>query len=149
MYSFHQGILKLKNPKKYAGDPENVVYRSSWECAVYKWLDNEPNVITWGAEELHVPYLSPVDQKIHRYFPDVIAKVKTPTGLSIFMIEIKPFGQTQPPAPQKRKTKRYLKEIATYAVNQAKWEQASKFCKERGWTFRVITERDIFGSQNK
>lgn len=149
MGHYHQGKFSPKHPEKYAGNPNNIVYRSSWEARVYSWLDEEPNVITWGSEELTVPYWSPVDQKMHRYFPDVVAKVKTGNGTQIFMLEIKPEKQTKPPKQPKRKTKRFLNEVATYSVNTSKWMAAKKYCKEKGWQFKIITERTIFGKPNK
>ena len=65
-----------------------------------------------------IPYRSPVDQRMHRYFPDFIAHVKQKTGKEkTIVIEIKPERQTKKPI-QKRQTKRFLEEAATYAINQ-------------------------------
>jgi hypothetical protein len=106
-------------------------------------LDDNPNVIWWASEELIIKYRSPIDQRIHRYFPDFIVRLKQKTGIeSTVVIEIKPHKQTIKPV-QKRKTKRYLQEAATYAVNQEKWRAADLFCKEHGWQFKVLTEKDI------
>ena len=107
------------------------------------YLDENPNVIWWGSEELPIPYYSPVDRKKHRYFPDFIAKMRKADGtVMTYVIEVKPEKQTQPPT-QKRKTQRYLAEVATYAVNQAKWKAADLFCKEHGWQFQLITEKEL------
>ena len=139
----YKGWFKPQNPKKYKGDPNQIVYRSNWELRVMKYLDNNPNVIWWASEELFVPYTSPIDQKIHRYFPDFIVRLKQKDGKhSTVVIEIKPQKQTVKPQ-QKRKTKRYLQEAATYAINQEKWRAADLFCREHGWQFKVITEKDI------
>jgi hypothetical protein len=108
-----------------------------------KWLDENPSVIWWASEELIIRYKSPIDQKMHRYFPDFIVRLKQKNGTeSTVVIEIKPQKQTVKPE-QKRKTKRYLQEAATYAVNQEKWRAADLFCKEHGWQFKVLTEKDI------
>jgi hypothetical protein len=108
-----------------------------------KWLDENPSVIWWASEELIIRYKSPIDQKMHRYFPDFIVRLKQKNGTeSTVVIEIKPQKQTVKPV-QKRKTKRYLQEAATYAVNQEKWRAADLFCKEHGWQFKVLTEKDI------
>ena len=139
----YKGWFTPKHRSKYKGDSENVVYRSSWELRVMKWLDENPNVIWWASEELIIKYKSPIDQKIHRYFPDFIVRLKQKNGTeSTVVIEIKPQKQTVKPE-QKRKTKRYLQEAATYAINQEKWRAADLFCKEHGWQFKVLTEKDI------
>jgi hypothetical protein len=139
----YKGWFTPKHRNKYKGDSENVVYRSSWELRVMKWLDENPSVIWWASEELIIKYRSPLDQKIHRYFPDFIVRLKQKNGTeSTVVIEIKPQKQTVKPE-QKRKTKRYLQEAATYAVNQEKWRAADLFCKEHGWQFKVLTEKDI------
>lgn len=105
------------------------------------WLDRNPNILSWGSEEVIIPYKSPVDGRWHRYFPDFIVKIREQSGKTKTMIlEIKPRHQTEPPEPQKRKTKRYINEVVTYGVNQAKWKYAEEYCKDRGWQFQVLTE---------
>lgn len=144
MKKYYQGRYKVKNREKYIGDPDNIIYRSSWEAKVFSWLDNNPNIISWGSEEFHIKYISPVDNLPHRYFPDVIAKCKTADDKTKTMVlEIKPEKQTQLPAPRKRITESYKNEIKTYAINQAKWDAAIEYCKDRGWEFRLITESDL------
>ena len=138
----YKGWFRPKNPKKYNGDPSNIVYRSSWELRVMKYLDEHPGVIWWASEELPIPYKSPIDQKVHRYFPDFIAKIRQTGKETTIVIEVKPFKQTQKPI-QKRRTKRFLEEAATYAINQEKWRAADLFCKEHGWQFKIITEKDL------
>ena len=143
MVKFHQGFYKIKNPQKYKGNPNNIVYRSSWELKILRYLDENPSVIWFSSEELAIPYVSPVDHKKHRYFPDFILRVKDKTGKEqTYIWEIKPYKQTIFPE-QKRKTKRFLQEAATYAVNQEKWRAAELFCLEHGWKFMVLTEKDI------
>lgn len=139
----YKGWFKPKNPKKYNGDPSNIIYRSSWELRVMKYLDEHPSIMWWSSEELFIPYKSPVDQKVHRYFPDFITKVKQSDGKErTLVIEVKPLKQTQKPV-QKRKTQKFLQEAATYAINQEKWRAADLFCKEHGWQFKIITEKDL------
>ena len=139
----YSGKFIPKNPKKYNGDPKNIIYRSTWEVRVMKYLDEHPNVLWWASEELHVPYLSPVDNKLHRYFPDFIVKAKDKTGtIKTLMLEVKPEKQTKMPT-QTKKTKKYLEEAVTFAVNQAKWKAADLFCKEHGWQFKIITEKEL------
>ena len=139
----NKGRFKPKNPQKYKGDPNNIIYRSTWEIKVMNYLDENPNVIWWGSEELPIPYLNPVDKKKHRYFPDFIAKMRKADGtVMTYVIEVKPEKQTQPPT-QKRKTKTFLQEAITYEINKAKWYAAEEFCKDHGWQFLILTERHL------
>jgi len=137
----YSGRFIPKNPKKYVGDANNIIYRSSWECKVMSWLDQNDGVVSWASEECIVPYVSPVDGRKHRYFPDFIVKVKTKMGtFKTMMLEVKPKKQTIQPEPRKRVTKQYITEVTTYAVNQAKWKAATEFCLDRGWEFKLVTE---------
>jgi hypothetical protein len=137
----YSGTFRPKNPNKYAGDPNNIIYRSTWEARVMNWLDKNPSIITWASEEIAIPYYSPVDRKWHRYFPDFLVKVKTQDGKTrTMMLEVKPKKQTQPPEKKKRVTKQYINEVATWGVNQAKWKSAIEFCEDRGWEFKILTE---------
>lgn len=137
----YSGIFKPSNPKKYVGDYTNIIYRSSWEARVMSWLDKNPSVISWASEELTIPYVSPVDGRYHRYFPDFLVKIQDKSGkVKTMMLEVKPKKQTQPPAQQKRVTKRYITEVTTWGVNQAKWKAANEYCLDRGWEFKLVTE---------
>jgi hypothetical protein len=139
----YKGRFIPNNPKKYNGDPNHIIYRSSWEVRVMKYLDENPNVIWWASEELPIPYRSPVDNRIHRYFPDFIVKVRRKDGLVMtYILEVKPESQTKMPV-QKRRTKKFIQEAATYAINQEKWRAADIFCKEHGWQFKILTENDL------
>ena len=140
----YKGRYNPKNKHKYAGDPSNIIYRSSWERMCMVYFDNNPNVLQWGSEELVIPYRSPVDNRLHRYFPDFVIKVNTKSGKQqTILIEVKPFNQTRPPKSRSRKTKKYLNEVMTYGINTSKWEAAKDFCKDRGWQFQIITEKEL------
>lgn len=140
----YSGRFKPSNPQKYLGDHRNIIYRSSWECRVMTWLDKNDDILQWGSEELIIPYKSPVDGRFHRYFPDFLVKVRTKDGKTKTMIiEVKPDRETKEPKPRKRLTKQYLQEVATYGVNQAKWKAAQEYCLDRGWEFKVITEKHL------
>ena len=138
----YKGKFSPKNPSKYAGDPTGIVYRSLWERKVMVYLDENINVLEWRSEEIAIPYLSPVDNRVHRYFPDFIVKVKNPDGSTkTMMLEVKPKAQTkEPKIPTNKKTKRYITEVMTWGVNQAKWKSAQEFCLDKGWEFKLITE---------
>jgi hypothetical protein len=137
----YSGIYKPRNPQKYIGDHTNIIYRSSWEAKLMDWLDRNPEIISWGSEELVIPYKSPVDGRWHRYFPDFIVKLRTKDGkMKTMIIEVKPKKQTKPPEPRKRITKQYISEVTTWGVNDAKWKAAREYCLDRGWEFTLITE---------
>ena len=140
----YKGKYRPTYPKKYTGDPTNIIYRSLWERRFMKYCDHNQNILEWGSEELALPYRSPIDGRIHRYFPDFYIKVKESTGqIKKYLIEVKPKRQTVEPAVQKRKTKQYIYEVVEYAKNQAKWKAAKEFCKDRLWEFKIITEDDL------
>lgn len=139
-----QGYFRPIHPEKYIGNPQNIVYRSSWELRFMKWCDESTNVIQYGSEEFFIPYRSPVDNRIHRYFPDFLIKIQEQSGeVKTYLIEIKPQRQTVQPKVPKRKTKNWLYEMKTYSVNQAKWAAAEEWCKSRGIEFKLITEREL------
>ena len=139
----YKGWFKPRNPQKYKGDPNGIVYRSSWELRVMKYLDDNPAVVWSASEELPIRYISPIDNKVHRYFPDFIVRTKRKDGQETTMVlEVKPYRQTQMPV-QKRRTQKFINEMATYAVNQEKWKAADLFCKEHGWQFKLITEKEL------
>jgi hypothetical protein len=142
----YKGKYQPSFPKKYKGDPTNIVYRSLWERTFMKYCDTNENILEWFSEEIAVPYRSPIDNKIHRYFPDFYIKVKESNGsIKKYIIEIKPKKQTVEPIPQKRKTKGYIYEVYEYAKNQAKWKAAEEWCADKGYEFKVLTEDDLFG----
>lgn len=140
----YSGRFLPKNPQKYRGDPTNIIYRSTWERRVMSWLDETENIVEWCSEELIIPYRSPVDGKVHRYFPDFLVKVKQKDDtIRVMVLEIKPYKQTKEPVKKSRVTKQYITEVVTYGINQAKWAAATEFCADRGWQFKVLTEYDL------
>ena len=140
----YKGKYSPSYPRKYKGDPTNIVYRSLWERKFMVYCDLNENILEWGSEEIVLPYRSPVDGRVHRYFPDFYIKVKESTGrIKKMIIEIKPKRQCSPPSKPKKQTKGYLREAFEYAKNQAKWEAASEWCKDRGYIFKVFTEKEL------
>jgi hypothetical protein len=140
----YKGFYKPKNPQKYKGDVSSIIYRSSWERSCMNYFDNNPSIIEWQSEELFIRYRSPIDGKVHRYFPDFKIKVKDSNGKIItYLIEVKPYYQTQPPTVKSRKTKRYINEVKTYGINTSKWHAAELYCADRGWRFQIITEHEL------
>jgi|TARA_A100001515_G_C4477751_1_gene179041 hypothetical protein len=140
----YKGKYYPSYPKKYKGDPTNIIYRSLWERKFMVYCDKSEKILEWGSEEIALPYRSPVDNKVHRYFPDFYIKVEENTGLiKKYLIEIKPLKQTTKPKKPKRQTKGYLREVYEYAKNQAKWKAATEFCEDRMWKFKVMTEKEL------
>ena len=137
-----KGFFKPNNPKKYLGNPKTIVYRSSYELKAMKYFDSHPEVIKWASEEIKIPYISPVDNRRHTYYPDLWAELNS--GRKI-LIEIKPFYKLSPPviSQGKRVKKSIINEVIDYGVNQAKWEAARAFCEEHKWEFLVMTEREL------
>tara|TARA_B100001113_G_scaffold299836_1_gene258361 strand:+ start:3327 stop:3758 length:432 start_codon:yes stop_codon:yes gene_type:complete len=139
----YKGKFRPSNKHKYKGDHTKIIYRSLWEKKFMGWCDRNANVLEWGSEEIIIPYRSPVDNRIHRYYPDFYVKARTKSGgLAKSIIEIKPYAQTLPPKPQK-KSRRFITEVKTYGVNTAKWKAARAYCKDRRMAFLILTEHHL------
>lgn len=148
--TYRQGFFTPRNPQKYSGDITNIVYRSSWELRAFQWADLNPSVLVWSSEETVIPYICQTDGKLHRYFVDMKLKIKSADGIiRDYVVEIKPFNQTQPPKYPGKQTKRYLEEVETFIKNQSKWEAAKSYAKERNMQFVVLTEKELFGTNGK
>ncbi len=128
---FKQGFYIPLNEDKFkkSPNPQNPMnseiypfYRSSWELAFYKWVDQSPIIEFWGTESFPILYISPKDNKQHRYFVDVI--FQTTKGQK-HLVEIKPSSQCNNP------------------INLAKWEAARTHCDKIGALFTVITEKEL------
>lgn len=137
----HKGRYQPSNTKKYKGDPSNIIYRSSWERRFMVYCDRNPNILEWGSEEIVIPYVSPLDGKVHRYFPDFYVKVRQRDGkVKKMIIEVKPKKYTRPPVTPKRKTKNFIAEVREWGKNDAKWKAAREFCADYGMEFLILTE---------
>ena len=141
----YKGKYIPKNPQKYKGNPSQIIYRSLWERRFMVYCDRNDRVIEWGSEEVIVPYRSPWDGKIHRYFPDFYIKIKQSSGgVKKFIIEVKPEYQCkQPNKTPKKRTRKWYKEVQTYGINQAKWKSAIDWCANRGMEFKILTEKHL------
>ena len=141
----YKGKYKVKNPQKYIGDSTNVIYRSLMELNFMKWCERSEKVLKWNSEEVVIPYISPMDKKRHRYFPDFL--IQTNKGWTL--IEVKPLVQTKPPKKiliekvTLKKKRRYVKAVKTWLINEAKWEAAKKVCEVNGWKFELMTEKQL------
>lgn len=140
----YKGKYVVTNRQKYKGNANNVTYRSSWELAVMKWCDFHPQVKRFSSEEVVIPYFSQMDGKNRRYFMDFFIELEN--GIT-YLWEVKPHSQTmQPKAPSKTSPAakaRFAEAIYNWKVNTDKWHAANKYAKERGWVFKVMTERGL------
>ena len=144
---FYQGTYKPVFPAKYIGS-KFPYYRSGLELKVFKILDHNPNVVKWGSEAAVIPYVSPVDKKIHNYFVDFIILLKDKNNNDLkLLVEIKPYNQTIPPkVSNKKKKSTILYENIQYNINQAKWLAAKEWALRKGFIFLVLTEKDLFST---
>lgn len=132
-----------KNPAKYIGNPNTIMWRSSWELRFMQWLDANNAVARWASEELSIPYVSPLDSRMHKYYPDFIIFYQDKFGqLQKEIVEIKPYKQSVQTKNMSDKDK------ATLLVNEAKWVAAAEYAAKNGAKFRVITEKTIFYSKS-
>ena len=140
----YKGIYKPSYPEKYIGDYKNIIYRSLWERKFMTYCDLNENILKWSSEEIWIPYISPLDNRCHKYFPDFYIKFKDSKGsIKESLIEIKPKRQVEGPKPQKRISQKQIYEMKEFAKNQAKWKAAKEFCEDRRWEFQILTEDNI------
>ena len=140
----YKGKFTPTHSNKYQGDSRNIIYRSLWELKFMKWCDRNVNILEWGSEEFFIPYISPLDNRVHRYFPDFYMKIKESNGkVKRYVIEVKPLKHCVPPVKGRKQKKTFIREVAEYAKNQAKWKAARSFCEMRQLTFKVVTEKEL------
>ena len=109
------------------------------------YCDLTESVSEWQSEEFWIPYRSPKDNRVHRYFPDFFIKYRDGNGKRrSVVIEVKPKKETKmPPTNPKKRTKSWAYSVKTWAVNQAKWKAATEYCKDRNYEFKIMTEDDL------
>lgn len=140
---YKQGYYSLEHVEKYRGT-QPIIYRSGLELSFYRWCDRNSNVIEWGSESVVVPYKSPVDNKIHRYFIDGVLKLKVGDSVIKYIVEVKPSVQTQAPKQSaKKKKSTVLYENVQWVQNQAKWDAARKWGEKNGYSFVILTEKNL------
>jgi hypothetical protein len=143
MSKFAQGLYQIKNLSKYVGKGQPR-YRSSWEHAFMRFLDNNDHVVNWASESLSIPYRNPITGKQSMYVPDFLITYRSRTNTLIAeLVEIKPKNQSVV------ESKMNANQRAVIAVNYAKWDAATKWARRNGLTFRVITEDDMFRNGKK
>jgi hypothetical protein len=139
MAKFAQGKFTPQNPEKYVGN-KTPTYRSSWEFTFMKFCDAHPSVSQWASEAIRIPYRNPLTGKHTIYVPDFFIVYADKNGKQrVELIEVKPSNQTV-----REKLGRSRANQAHYVINQAKWESARAWCKQKGIIFRIINEGDMF-----
>ena len=130
---------------KYIGNAKNVISRSSWEIKSFAYLDAHPNVVKWSSEEIAIKYVSPIDKRTHRYFPDLYIEMKNGDR---YLIEIKPKRSQSPPVNSRNKKKKtFIYESCEYIKNQSKWAAAREFAEKNGLIFEIWNE-NVLKSKN-
>lgn len=144
MAKFAQGKFTLKNPEKYGGN-KTPTYRSSWEWAFMQFCDNHPSIVQWASESIQIPYKNPLTGKASVYVPDFLVVYQGRNGSKVAeLIEVKPKKETTMENAGKSQVAQ-----ARVVVNMAKWEAASRWCKQNRIKFRIVTEDDIFHGSKK
>lgn len=138
-----QGIYEVKNPQKYIGKTKPK-YRSSWEMMFFAFCDNNPAILQWASEAIHIPYRNPLTGKQTIYVPDIFMFYQNKHGQQIAeLIEIKPSAQTNLAEAKSMRDKAHV------IINHAKWAAASAYCKRTGIKFRIVTESQLFWNGKK
>lgn len=138
MSKWAQGVYQIINAKKYVGNG-TPRYRSGWEHSFMRFCDTNDNILQWASESIRIPYLHPLTGKMTSYVPDFLITYRTRDNtVRAELIEIKPKGQSRIMEGQNSRDR------AVVAVNMAKWDAATKWCRKQGLTFRVLTEDDMF-----
>ena len=104
---FKQGYYEPLFPEKYCGRMP-IIYRSSWEYKVCKFLDESSSVIRWGSECIRIPYFSILDEKNHGYFPDFYFEYRVGDTIRKIIVEVKPKKDLAPPEKPKKETPKTL-----------------------------------------
>jgi TnsA endonuclease N terminal len=139
MSKYAQGKFQLQNPGKYVGN-KTPTYRSSWEFTFMSFCDNNPSVLQWASEAVHINYRNPLTGKNTIYVPDFLMTYVDSAGKQhAEVVEVKPLKETS-----LQEAGRSPRAQASAILNMAKWEAARAWCRAHGLTFRVITEQDIF-----
>ena len=133
----YKGKYRPKNRQKYKGDVGEVVYRSLWELKFMKYCDTNNKILKWSSEEIIIPYKSPVDNRVHRYFPDFYVKYKDIKGkIREKVVEIKPAKQVKEPKMQKRRTKNMSLRFTPMPLIRQNGRQQRIFVKIEGGSFK-------------
>jgi hypothetical protein len=142
---FKNGLFKPKNPQKYIGELNNIIYRSSYEYKFMVYCDMNINILKWSSEPIAIPYISILDNKVHKYFIDFWIETKDKK----ILVEIKPYKQTLKPILKenynytRKQIENYNYELKEYMLNLSKWKAAKEFAASKNFDFWIITENEL------
>ena len=145
MNRWRQGVFIPKNPNKFIGS--KAIYRSGLELKFFRFCDDNKNVKRWGSENVIVPYMSPLDNRGHKYYVDNYIEILEGNKLVKYLVEIKHSRETKPPKTKYRNRKHLLYEQKTFVTNQAKWQAAREYSKKRGYKFIILTEKELISKR--
>jgi hypothetical protein len=138
---YRQGIFVPTNKQKFIGT--QAIYRSGLELKFMRFCDTNDNIIKWGSENVVIPYISPLDNKVHRYYVDNFVVIKEGSKIKQYLVEIKPSKQLLPPKTKYKNKEHLIYEQTMYLKNQSKWQAAREFCKKKNMEFIIITEKEL------
>ena len=122
-----RGRYQPTNIEKYDGNANKITYRSLWERRFMLYCDRSSSILKWSSEELHIPYISPMDNRWHNYYPDFLVTIVDKDNVTrTVLVEIKPHFQR------------------SYKINKAKWKFAEAYCVKHNYEFKVLTEKELF-----
>lgn len=162
---YKQSQFIPQNIEKVVGDPR-ILCRSSWELKLADWCDRNSQVVKWGTEIIPISYRDPssvdiseaqkynldvtnkMNWKIKNYYPDFYIEILSDGEVKKFLIEVKPYAQTQPPKPiasnaKLKEMKSFNAAAKTYLQNDAKWKAAKEWCKLHDIEFVIFTEYQL------
>lgn len=133
------------NKEKYIGKHLPVICRSTWEKDFCNYLDRNQSILAWASESIGIPYIFKGKKK--HYYPDFFIKIRNSQNeIEKYIIEIKPSKECRPPQKKgKKKHQTLINEKEVWEKNQAKWKAAEQYCKKRGYHFKILTEKNIYG----
>jgi hypothetical protein len=144
---YKQGYYTPKNVIKYLGDPMKIIYRSSWEYHFCVYCDQNDFIVNWSSEPIAIPYISPIDNKPHRYYVDFYMCVLKNDAIEKYIVEIKPSSQLLQPVLKTRtakRLKRFNSDAKTWIVNRSKFQAAQEYARLHGYKFTIVTEKFLF-----
>lgn len=149
-FRYMSGKYKVRNKEKYVGDPNEIIFRSSYERKFMVFCDLDESVLRWSSEPYSIPYLDTVSEKKRNYFVDFYARIKVPDGhVQDYLVEVKPRKKLNKPLPPNReslhKLKNYNSAMHEYLTNLSKFTAAKSYALKIGYKFIIVTEKELYG----
>jgi hypothetical protein len=144
-----QGYFTPKNPEKYKGDLDKIIYRSSWELKFLVYCDTNESVVEYASEPMAIKYWSSIAKKTSNYWIDCYMATRGQDGtITKWLIEIKPDKYLHPPVAPKvlteKQTLNYARHAKAYITNTEKFKAAKSYAAKNNMRFGIITENFLF-----